>query len=316
MTHQTAIVTYTGTTEHRAARWADMRPDERRRRALAAATTYDAAELWQLAESHLYRHGSKGARVSVNTLTAYRYGVRVFTEWARTHGVPIARATTENGTDYARHLEGAGYSPATVRSRVAAAKRLCAGLRWAGAATVDPFADVRLAPDPTPPEDKRQPVSEPELAALLAQASPLEVAFLLVAGHGGARISEALSIEWGDVDGHRLHIRAGKGGRARAVEMTASLCAALAAIRPPDASGRVFRFRHAAARQRLSKLYRRAELAPKPYHSLRHAAGCLALRATGNLDAVRRHLGHSSLETTKVYLSYTADELARAFAAI
>jgi len=316
MTHQTAIVTYTGTTEHRAARWSDASPDERKRRALEAASSRDTAELWSLTETHLYLTGASGAHVSPHTLTSYRAGVRLYVTWCGSAGVTIARASADQGRAFVRWLEGR-FASASVRARLAAARQLYAALRWSGATTAAPFADCKPARDLTAAHEKRAPFSPEELGGVLAVADPLERAFLLAGAHAGCRISEALELRWSDINGHTLRVRSGKGRKARTVELSASLTAALAAIRPSSPGDeRVFPFRQHAGRQRLAKLCRRAGVEQRCYHALRHHAGVLVYRATGDLNEVAEHLGHSSVETARVYVHHTHARLRELFASL
>jgi len=60
----------------------------------------------------------------------------------------------------------------------------------------------------------------------------------------------------------------------------------------------------------MQRLCRRAKVTYRGLHSLRHHAGTRLYRETDNLDAVARLLGHSSLETARVYAKW-ADESTR-----
>ncbi len=55
-----------------------------------------------------------------------------------------------------------------------------------------------------------------------------------------------------------------------------------------------------------------AEEAGIPYrgiHALRHTCGTRLVRETGNLEMAARHLGHSSIETTRVYAKWSDEGL-------
>ena len=147
------IQPYSGTITHRALSWVTLPPDERKRRAVQAARDRDDTTLWNLTEANLTRVGRAGAGVSPNTLEAYRIGVRQALEAAR--GVSLLDPPLEWGSAYRLELEGRRKSPATMRVKLATARALFAALRWAGATTGDPFADVHAPSDPTRAWEKR-----------------------------------------------------------------------------------------------------------------------------------------------------------------
>lgn len=134
----------------RAWAWADLEAAEMRKRAVEAARDMDAEKLWSLTEAHLLLNGLAGARVSPHTTRAYKKGVETFLDFAAQHGVQLLRPRPNHGAAYVRWLETQGLSTSSVRTRLAAAKKLFAALRWAGATDATPFADVRPAPDPVP----------------------------------------------------------------------------------------------------------------------------------------------------------------------
>lgn len=312
MTTQTAIVPSTTTLEQRAASWRDLLTDERKRRAAKAANGYAADELWGLVEAHV---ATFSGEMSLHTFRAYRTGVVAFVEWVRDQGVNVLRPTVENGAAWVRRLEHAGASTSTVRVRLAAGRALYRALRWSAATDAAPFADAKPKPDHTAPWDKRQPYTPADVAAMLEHAgSESNRALVLACAHGGLRISEALALTWAAVDaGNDSVAVTGKGGKVRSVAVSASLTDALAALRAEQGStfGRVFPFGQDAARERLQRLCRRAGVTYRGWHSLRHHAGTRLYRETDNLDAVARHLGHSSLETARVYAKW-ADESTQA----
>ena len=121
--------------------------------AAEAARDRDLEALWQLTEAHLTLHGSAGSRVSSNTLTSYRrYVFQLLNTWS---GEALLRPSRNAGVLWVRELE-AEFKPATVRVKLAAARALYAALRWSGATTFDPFADVKPGRDLTPAWEKRQ----------------------------------------------------------------------------------------------------------------------------------------------------------------
>ncbi len=309
-TEETGPITYTlaqyrGGMLDGARAWSDLNPEERRRRAMLAAQHLDGAALWSLTEAHTFLYGSAGGGLSPRTARAYREGVAKFLGHAQRHGVSVIRPDTDAGPVYARTLEAAGLSPSSVRVQLAAARALYRALRWVGVTQLDPFSDTRPAKDKTAAWDKRQPYLEGEVRALLDVAAPRDRALILLCAHGGLRIAEALALSWGDVDGAALTVRHGKGGKLRRVECSPSLQAALSALRLKGETGLVIGATQTAARERLRLLAARAGSPYRGWHAFRHYAGTKLVRQTGNLEHAARHLGHSSIETTRVYAKWS-----------
>jgi len=315
----TSLTIYVGgNAMQQAEAWKGLPPDERRRRAVEACMAHNTVALWRLTEVWTTLHGRAGALVSPHTRKNYRHGVETLVEaWGREN---LLRPARDAAVLWLRQLEAQGLKPATVQIRLAAARALYGALRWAGATDVDPFDGVRVAADPTPAWEKRAPYSAAEFEALLAVAQGEDRALVLLAGHGGLRISECLALAWTDVElpQRRLVVARGKGGKRRTVPLSGTLLAALRALRPPDGRGYVLPYRSDfPARARIKRLTAVAQLPGGeepgiPYrgiHALRHTCGTRLVRETGNLEMAARHLGHSSIETTRVYAKWSDDAL-------
>lgn len=150
----------------------------------------------------------------------------------------------------------------------------------------------------------------------------MEYVVLEIALNSGLRVAEIAAVSCGDLAlGARsgtIHVRNGKGGKARVVIVSAHLCRVLmrflrwkvrfgqdtSAVAPLIAAGRPGRFMSTRA---LQKMFVRLQLAAKVarhrFHDLRHTYGSFLLKASDNdLVFVRDQLGHSDLSTTAVYL--------------
>lgn len=305
----TALDLHRGDLVSRASHLGTLHPEELKRRAYESARDKDPAALWALTEAHLTTHGTSGARVSRHTLRVYGEAVRSFVAYATAHAADLLKPGSNVGALYLRHLEAERKSPATVRVKLAGARALYKALRWAGATTADAFTDARAARDLTPAWDKRQPYTEEEAARLLDAADARMRALLLLCGHAGLRIAEALALNWQDVDlsARVLTVRNGKGGKTRRVNLSRSLVDAVAASghrEGPVVGGGVD-----AARERLGWLCKRAGVENKGFHALRHYAGTRLVRQGRSLDEAARHLGHASIETTRVYAKWADDGL-------
>lgn len=317
---RTAIVSYRPQTAlERSDAWYRLPADERRRLAVAAAQQHDAVTLWRLTEAFIVRTGATGASVSPHTLRAYQRGVLdLVAAWRQE---PLLHPSRDAGQGWLRQLEAAGKSPATVRVRLAAGRALYAALVHNGATSDAPFTIAKPARDTTAPWDKRTPYTAEDVEALVRLASTEERVLVLLGAHAGLRISEALALTGDDVSvgarssGGELIVRCGKGGKRRRVPVSPSLAAAITALqaaRPGLSSAQpLLRYRHALeARRALERLARTTGVPYRGYHALRHACGTRLMRETGDLDTVARVLGHSSLETARVYAKWS-DEAAK-----
>ncbi len=56
---------------------------------------------------------------------------------------------------------------------------------------------------------------------------------------------------------------------------------------------------------RLRALCAAASVSPKGVHALRHSAGARLYAETSGLESTARHLGHSTLETARVYAKWS-----------
>ena len=286
----------------RTGQWARFTEAERKRRAAEAANTRDLETLWGLTEAHLTLYGGSGARVSGNTLQAYRRGVQVLLEsWS---GENLLRPSNDAGALWLRGLEAQGLSASTLRVRLAAAKALYRALRWANATDAVPFADARAGKDRTAAHDKRQPYSEQDLVRLLEHAEGQDKLLVLLGSYAGLRVSEIVRLEWRDVDfsSKKLTVRQGKGNKTRRVTLSKTL---LQALWEGRGSGGVLNVSsRSRAYRRLKNLCLVAGVEFRGVHALRHYTGTRVYRETRDLNEVAHVLGHASIETTRVYAAY------------
>jgi len=210
-----------------------------------------------------------------------------------------------------RTVEAEGLSASSTRVQLAGVRLFYAALRWADATQAAPFNDVKPVREKTAAWDKRSPYTHEEVQALLEHADERMQALILLCAHGGLRISEALAIRRADInlDGRELTVRHGKGGKQRRVVIGDTLIRAL--NRLPEQSGSLIGGSYPAAVERLRRLCLRAGVAYRGYHALRHYAGTRLTREGASLDDVARHLGHSVLETARIYAKWSDDSLRR-----
>ncbi|GAA4013496.1 tyrosine-type recombinase/integrase [Deinococcus rubellus] len=297
----------------RARSWADLNPEERRRRAVAAAQNHDGALLWSLTEAYLTLNGASGTATSPRTLRAYRWAINRYLQYSGHQAVNVLRAASDDGVRFVRSVEAAGLSASSTRVQLAGVRLLYSALRWAQATQAAPFADVKPVRDKTAAWDKRAPYTHEEVQRLLNAANPRMRVLLLLCAHGGLRISEALDLRWDDVvlEASALTVQHGKGGKRRQVVVGESLRAALETLPRND---RVIGGSYPAAVERLQRLCTRTGVPYRGHHALRHYAGTRLTREGASLDDVARHLGHSVLETARIYIKWSDEGLRRRMA--
>ena len=305
-----ALVPYLGSGDEGVAAWARLAPGERRRTAMQAARDHDGATLWSLTEAWLRTFGAAGATVAPGTVRSYCCGVHaLLAAWT---GQDLLHPDPDAATTYIRLLERRGLAPSTIQARVAAGRGLYAALRWCRALAIDPFAECRVPHDQTPAWDKRMPYGDDEVAALLQAArDPLDAVLVLLGAHAGLRAQECADLRWTDVHLARrdLVVRQGKGGKQRVVALSATLRQVLHALER-RADGYVLPYRTAGSAWRhMQALCQAAGVTPKGVHALRHAAGTRLYAETRDLEATARHLGHSKLETTRIYAKWSDRQL-------
>jgi integrase/recombinase XerD len=151
------------------------------------------------------------------------------------------------------------------------------------------------------PREKRLPdvLSTDEVRRLIAAVrTPHNRTYFQTVYSLGLRLNEGLHLQVGDIDGARMmvHVHRGKGAKDRYVPLPSSTLATLRKYwvthRHPTwlfpATGRDLGFRKAVS-----------------IHTLRHSYATHLLEAGVNLRLIQQYLGHSSLQTTMVYLHLT-----------
>lgn len=328
-------------------------PGKRRLEAVRAAAERDLESLLQLLAHFLLYKSRKRSRTSLATYRLYGLGVRDFVAWAWPEGapgprVPLLKATPDDVDRWLSELLREGghlpenpkpLKPATAAAYLAGLRAFYRALVWAGALERNPAAEVLPPRDPTPRSERRPALPYPLYRGLLERLSgsgAQEVrdrAVFRLMGEVGLRVSEVegLDVEDFDPGEEEIHVRAGKGGKARTVPLPPTLAAELVQwlrVRTLYAApgeralfvnlgGRKARGRRLRAwtiRERLSA-YLRELGAPDRYHgphSLRHLAGTRLYRATGDLYVVAALLGHTDVSTSRIYAKMDRSRLRKA----
>ena len=240
----------------------------------------------------------------------------------------LLSATSHDIHEYRGHL-AAHQQPASVNAALAALRRF---YRWAAASgrlKIDPTAKTKRVPaQPLAPKGFSA-VERQRLRREAERAGPMADAIVTLLLNTGLRADELVRLTWTDV---ALQPRSGsatvrgKGGKVRVVPLNAAVREALAAIRPgtpggpTDTSGPLFRgkrgpYTDRGVRNLLSVLGRRADVAGVHPHRFRHDTARRLVEAV-DLPTVAALLGHSRLDTVRLYSQPDEAALARATVAL
>lgn len=206
------------------------------------------------------------------------------------------------------------------REKATTTNRRLASIRsfaqWQGVVILNHYK----APTPAQPIPHPLPEGIPGVM-LMAYAADLATHRALVAfcGLAGLRVQEARFVTPSDIevanDGPLLMVH-GKGARERVIPLSAKAFHfiesgrdhALRANRPT-----IVGLADSSAREVVYRLSRLALGRERPSHDLRATFATAAYRASGgDIEAVRRLLGHASVTQTQTYIGHSMDEMRKA----
>ena len=249
---------------------------------------------------------------SSGTVEKYLRDVRAFAAWMG--GVPV---TKELAAGWKEHLHFQGYAPATINSMLAAINGLFHFLGWDGCRVKFLKVQRRLF------RDAGRELTRPEYERLLAAARERgreRLALLMeTICATGIRVSEVRYItveaaQWGRAE---ISLK----GKIRTILLPGKLCRKLLkyAKKQNTASGEIFLTKSGkslsrrqiwAELKRLCK-YAGVESSKVFPHNLRHLFATIFYRACKDIARLADVLGHSSIETTRIYLVTSGAEHAR-----
>lgn len=166
--------------------------------------------------------------------------------------------------------------------------------------------------------ERREPILLPTDGAILAavlNASQMMGRLLLTLFQTGMRLEEAASLQWRQVDvrAHRVAIEKTKGRRSRAIQISDALAGTFSGTPPKLPAKWVFWHgeggRYVNLSTNLAKTIKAAlppEVPRFRVHDLRHRFAVDWLRKGGDIYELSKHLGHTSVKTTEIYLEYLA----------
>ena len=246
---------------------------------------------------------------SPGTIEKYLRDIRAFAAW-----LGGAEVTRERAAAWRDDLLGRGYAPATVNSMVAAANQFFAFQGWEDCKIKALRLQRKLF------RDDRRELTREEYERLLTAAHSLgreRLALLLeTICSTGIRVSE---VKYITVEA----ARAGKAeialkGKLRTILLPGKLCRKLKkyARAQKTASGEIFLTRSGKSLSRrqiwaeMKRLCKTAGVAPSKVfpHNLRHLFARTFYRVCRDVAKLADVLGHSSIETTRIYLISTGAE--------
>jgi integrase len=164
------------------------------------------------------------------------------------------------------------------------------------------------------PTNRRQYFTEGELTKLISAArkgryGQRDATLILIMARHGLRVSEAVDLEWDQIDFTRahLHVRRLKGGIASVHPIQGDELRALRELRRSSTGAFVFASERGGpmTRSNVSKMIEAAaERAGLPYghpHMLRHTCGHLLADAGHDTRRLQLWLGHSDIKHTAHY---------------
>ena len=163
--------------------------------------------------------------------------------------------------------------------------------------------------------DKKAPIylTQDEMQALIDTAmSPRDNLIVKMLYATGVRVSELVNIRKQDIDLDRNTIKVfGKGAKERVVLLPEVLKSQLEAYcRGFSNDQRLFELNIRTVERDIKTLAARAGINKKiTPHKLRHSFATHMLQNGGNVVAIQKLLGHTSLNTTQIYTHYSVDEL-------
>lgn len=258
--------------------------------------------------------GRTGRGIGKTTMASYRQAIK---RHAIPHFGPKRKLCDIEPPDvrrFVRHLEGAGLAPSSVAKTVAPLRALLATAYEDGAIRSNPASAVRVSrrrQEESFEEERAKAMTRVELSAVLEECPEQWCTFFELLAHTGLRISEALGLDWTDVDlgAQTLSVRRqcyrgelrrlkSRDGR-RDLPLSPGMAQRLWVLRPADGEGPVFhtrtgnRYSDRNVRRVLDAAADRAGVGWVSFHSFRHTCASLLFDAGKNVAQVAAWLGHS-----------------------
>jgi len=293
-----------------------------------------------LSFDHFTNHLRKKDR-SENTINSYLKDLSSFANWFKySNGEELRpeNITPIDAREYRQWLlANHGLSPATFNRHLAAIRSYINWAVQAGIATSNPLLEIRSVKMNMQPKVRWLDRKE-QLAILRKTEECVQNARTLSTSHRairnrsmmvlilntGLRLEEMMKLKLEDVDISQrrgtLFIRSGKGLRSRVVPLNADARRSLEAlleVRPRGERKEVFLISNGKAigRRTIQDAFKKisdfshVEFSP---HTLRHTFAKNLIDSGVGIEKVAMLLGHSSIETTRIYTTPSSQDLVKA----
>ncbi len=266
---------------------------------------------------------------SDHTKANYRSDFKIFTNFLVTNGIKpeLETITTREIRKYLVYLKNEKeYENETIRRKINSLRSFFKFLTEQEYIIKNPMLPIKA-----PKKEQKIPIylSDKEIETLIQatmkygkENSLRDKCFLKILAYTGMRRQEALKLNWEDIDFNQniIKIKFGKGKKERLVPMVESLATDLWAYlqtRLPLSNQAVFisnagnRLTPSPAQNIFRKYLKKTGLDGKGYsiHKLRHSYASLLIQNDVDLLSVQKLLGHSDLNSTKVYTHVNMDYL-------
>ncbi|NJD08266.1 MAG: tyrosine recombinase XerC [Methylococcaceae bacterium] len=270
-------------------------------------------------------------RMSRHTLAAYAHDLAQLAEFCRTRRLTAwIELTGHHLRTHMAERHRAGIGGRSVQREVSGIRGFFDFLLRQGAVDHNPASGIK---PPKSPKKLPRLLDVDQMTGLL-EADPddgleqRDLAMWELFYSSGLRLSELTGLDRYDLDLAQgiVHVRSGKGGKARYLPVGSKACQALSewlAIRDglaPASEQALFvsrRGRRIAPRTVQMRLERwRAKLGLADHlhpHLLRHSFASHMLEGSGDLRAVQEYLGHANISTTQIYTHMDFQRLAAVY---
>jgi integrase/recombinase XerC len=278
----------------------------------------------------------QAAHRSERTVTGYTQDLALFARWFEQTNAkrltPQALTSSDVG-EYKQRLKIEKAAPATINRRLAALRAYVSWAQGKGLIDHNPIKNIegveeqKVAPKWLDKQQQARLLHEVEVAVNAARTDAgkrqalRDQAIIVLLLNTGLRISELCALELGDViltdRKGEVRVRSGKGEKARTVPCNKLARAALRTwleVREEVDSEYLFTSKRSAVltpsavERRLTELGRRAKVEVTP-HTLRHTLAKNLMNAEVSIEKVAALLGHSNLNTTRLYTTPSQADL-------
>lgn len=255
------------------------------------------------------------------TVKAYISDLKQFADWF--DGMPVGEVKPRHVIAHRNGLVEGGGKPATVNRKLVS---IYVFFRWAvsrNLAEINPVKDVEHLPDEVrPPKCLNQSDLDTLMDAVRETNKIRDLAIFTLLLNTGIRVGELCSLKMSDLDLKsdfaNLSIRYGKGRKSRSVYLNDG-CLKIINLylefrKSQDCEYLFFsqkstQFSTRGIRHLIKSYCLKAGIKPISPHVFRHTFGKHLIDTGNSIDRVAKALGHSSIETTKIYTNPTESDM-------